>query len=46
MAVSKGASLFLSEERFKAPIPHIYVKNIRKAVSLAARWFYGCPGSA
>ena len=44
MAVSKGASLFLSEERFKAPIPHIYVKNIRKAVSLAARWFYGYPG--
>ncbi len=45
MAVEKGACLFLSEERFEAPIPHIYVTDIRKAVSLTARWFYGNPSS-
>ncbi len=45
MAAEKGAVLYMAETDYGAVLPHILVKDIRKAASVAARWFYGYPGS-
>lgn len=44
MAAEKGALLYMAETDFGVGIPHILVSDIRRAASLAARWFYGNPG--
>lgn len=46
-AVSCGASMYMSEQLYpSADIPYIIVNDIRKAMALAARWYYGCPGDS
>ncbi len=44
MAAEKGAVLYMAETDFGGILPHILVKDIRKASSIAARWFYENPG--
>ena len=44
MAAEKGAMLYMAEMDFGVELPHILVTDIRKAASVAARWFYGYPG--
>ena len=46
MAEEKGAVLYMAQEDFGTGLPRILVTDIRKAVSLAARWFYGNPGES
>lgn len=44
-AVSQGASIYMADHRFPGvDIPYIVVNDIRKAMALSARWFYGNPG--
>lgn len=44
MAEKKGAVLYMAETDYSVSIPRILVRDIRRAASLAARWFYGNPG--
>ncbi len=44
MAVRQGAVLYMAETDYGVSLPRILVSDIRKAASLAARWFYGNPG--
>lgn len=40
-----GAVIYMSEQQYpEAEIPFIIVNDIRKAMALSARWFFGCPG--
>ncbi|MBQ9887501.1 MAG: UDP-N-acetylmuramyl-tripeptide synthetase [Lachnospiraceae bacterium] len=43
-AVEKGACVYMSEKEYEVDIPCIIVNNVRKASSVAARWFYDYPG--
>ena len=45
MAKERGAILYMAEQDYGVELPKILVTDIRKAVSVAARWFYGNPGS-
>lgn len=44
MAEEQGALLYMAERDYGISLPHILVKDIRRAASVAARWFYGNPG--
>ncbi|MCI8506054.1 MAG: UDP-N-acetylmuramyl-tripeptide synthetase [Lachnospiraceae bacterium] len=44
MAERQGAVLYMSETDYGISLPKILVKDIRRAASLAARWFYDNPG--
>ncbi len=46
MAAGQGAVLYMAETDYGVSLPRILVKDIRRAASLAARWFYGNPGEA
>ena len=46
MAAGQGAVLYMAETDYGVSLPKILVKDIRRAASLAARWFYGNPGEA
>lgn len=43
-AIEKGAVMYLSEIEYDINIPCIIVNDVRKASSVAARWFYDYPG--
>ena len=43
-AAHRGALLYMAETDYGVSLPRILVKDIRKAASLAARWFYDNPG--
>lgn len=43
-AIEKGATVYLSETEFDVDLPGIIVRDVRKASSVAARWFYNYPG--
>ncbi len=46
-AISQGAIVYLSQQKYDGvDIPYIIVNDIRKAMALAARWFFGNPGDA
>lgn len=46
-AISQGAVVYLSQQKYDdVSIPFIIVNDIRKAMALAARWFYGNPGDS
>lgn len=46
-AVCDGACVYMSEEAYPdIDIPYIVVNDIRKSMSIAARWFFGNPGDA
>lgn len=45
MAAEKGVVLYMAEVDYGVGIPKILVSDIRKAASLAARWFYEYPSS-
>ena len=44
MAAEKGALLYMAETDYGICLPRILVNDIRRAASLAARWFYDNPG--
>ncbi|MCI8465860.1 MAG: UDP-N-acetylmuramoyl-L-alanyl-D-glutamate--2,6-diaminopimelate ligase [Lachnospiraceae bacterium] len=44
MAAERGAVFYMAETDYKISLPRILVKDIRRATSLAARWFYHAPG--
>ena len=47
MAQRAGAVCYLSEEKYDAcSLPAILISDVRKAQSLAARWFYDCPSDS
>lgn len=43
-AIEKGAVMYLSEVEYDIDLPCIIVNDVRKASSVAARWFYNYPG--
>ena len=44
-AIAQGAIVYLSQQKYDdVDIPYIIVNDIRKAMALAARWFFGNPG--
>ncbi len=43
-AAEKGAVMYLSEAEYDIDLPCIIVNDVRKASSVAARWFYNYPG--
>ncbi len=42
-AAAAGACAYLSEQEYDVPLPHLLVSDIRKAMPLVAREFYGRP---
>ena len=45
-AYRKGASVYISETEYDISMPCIIVKDVRKASSVAARWFYNYPSDS
>lgn len=45
-AFEKGAAVYISENEYDINMPCIIVKDVRKASSSAAQWFYGYPGNS
>ncbi len=45
-AIEKGAVLYMSETAYNTDLPYIIVNDVRKASSVAARWFYDYPGDS
>ena len=47
MAQCAGAVCYMAEEKYDAcPLPALVISDVRKAQSLAARWFYDCPSDS
>ena len=40
-AILKGATVYISEVRYKVDIPCILVSDIRKALAVLSKWYYG-----
>lgn len=45
-AVAAGACAYISEEDYGIPLPHLLVTDVRRAMPLVARAFYGNPDTA
>ena len=43
-AADAGACMYISEHKYTDRIPYIIVNDIRRAMAVAGRWFYGNPG--
>ncbi|MGN0394070.1 MAG: Mur ligase family protein, partial [Coprococcus sp.] len=43
-AYHNGAIAYISENVYNIDIPYIIVTDVRKALSIASRWYFECPG--
>ncbi len=43
-AYKQGAVAYISENVYDVDIPYIIVTDVRKALSIASRWYFECPG--